>query len=69
MRHGDLRVAREFARRSHASLQFLANLSELRRHRLHQMVDLCGHGLPLQRQRILHLLAHLGKLFIRTAAR
>ena len=37
--HGDLRVAREFARGSHSGLQFLADLSKLGRHRLHQVVD------------------------------
>ena len=50
-------------------MQFLADLTQLGRHRLHQVVDLSGDGLAVQRERTLHLLADGGKLLIRAAAR
>jgi hypothetical protein len=58
--HRDLRVAGEFARGCHAGLQFLTHLAELRRNRLHQMIDLRVYGLALRREGILHFLTHRG---------
>ncbi len=64
-----LRFRIELARGSDAGHQFLADLPELLRYTLHQVIELAGNGLELGRERTLHFLPHGGKLRFRTPAR
>ena len=64
-----LRFRIELARGGDAGHQFLADLPELLRYTLHQVIELAGNRLELGRERALHFLPHGGQLRFRTPAR